>query len=293
MSAAPYTWEAMRALVGEPTCPLDACEICKHLPERCDEDERPAEVKRLVRAGLPEVDADWGSRAFYGCPICHRLYRRDYTAVEHHSYYSSPASTEYTRYTAREVFHELTRDQVTDERFGNALAALEPGLAVEQRTLRVCEAGWYPHHRILQIECGEHRRWVVFSDAGELLPCTLATLSQIAASAPPAGLDQPARAIDYADFVEKVALGERRIVEAFDAIPWRAELADEDRAYIEDLRAASRVEPPQVEARGDRIVIRRWVVDQKRLVCRVLAVSSIGEVTCEDAVIGEAIPVRS
>lgn len=290
LTSVPFTWDEMRAL-GEPTMPLEACEICKQIPGYC-RDEFPDAIRELESAGLLEEDKD---QAWRRCPNCHRLYEWTYSPYEYLAWGSEDAHTTYTRVEARAVFGALTQHRIAHERFGRALAAIDPQLAIDKREIVEHAKDYYPHHRIVRIACRDRRLWIALSDDGDVIPCTLAELAKIAASAPPPDLDQSANAVEYAAVVDHVTseheYGEV-IVDAFTQIPWRAELTAEDRAYIEVLRAASRVEPQHAEQLADHVVVRRWVVAHQKLIFRVLTVWPTGEVRREDAVIGEAIPTH-
>lgn len=285
MPSVPFTWEEMLRF-GESTMPLDACEICKHVPAY-SRDELPELGKlEMIVDTVPHT-------SLYRCPICHRLYQSTYAPYEYLAWGSEDAYTSYLRVEPRDVFRGLTEHRIADDRFGRALAVLVPGLAVEKRAIVDTAKSFFPRHHVVQLACGEDRLWIALSDEGEVVRCTLDELARIAASAPPPKLDHVPAAVEYAGFVDRVTSEDgSSIVESFAEIPWRANLTAEERAYIDELRAASAVEPQHVEQLADRVVVRRWIVARQRLSCRVLTVFPSGEVWREDAVIGEAIPTR-
>src|SRR5512139_1850864 len=124
----------MRAL-GEPTMRLAACEICSDIPDYV-RDDMPSGIGRLESAGLPEDDKN---EAYHRCPLCHRLYRWSYSPYEYLAWGSEDAYTTFSRLDPRALFASLTGHRIADERFARALAALEPGLAVDSR--RVVDHG--------------------------------------------------------------------------------------------------------------------------------------------------------
>jgi DNA-directed RNA polymerase subunit F len=73
---------------------------------------------------------------------------------------------------------------------------------------------------------------------------------------------------------------------------WKWTLTDEEKAQIEHLRATSRVAPEQIERLADRVLVKRWFVENRRLIYRVITIFPDGEVRNEDAVIGENLPVN-
>jgi len=289
----PFTWDEMRARF-EPTMPSAACEICKQLPDQCV-DHFPDAFHRLERADLPQDESEDTFKR-YRCPICHQVYSWSYNIPwnQYDPYNPDLAGTPFTmldRTPAALVFLNLIPYRVADERFGRAFARLCPELDVEKRQC-VDNAQLFRRHLIICIACGDEKRWVAFSHDGDVTACTLAEIARIAAVDPFDGLDDPKRARAYASSVDKATSDDGYIVGRFEEIRWRNDLTAADRAYIEELRSASRVEPEVVEELADRTIVRRWVVAQQRLICRVLTVWPTGAVQREDAVVGEAIPTR-
>lgn len=286
MASVPFTWAEM-LVFGEPTMRLEACEICSQIPAY-SRNNNAGGVGRLESAGLPEDDKH---ESMYRCPLCHQLYQWTYSPYEYLAWGSEDEYTTWVRVEARSVFGRLTRHRVADDRFGRALAAIAPELTVAKRTILEHGKDCFPEHCILKIRCGDDSLWIALSDGGEVVRCTLEALASIAASTPTNSVAPAA----YVDFIDKVTSEYRYgelIVETFDKIPWRAKLTDEERAYIEELRTASRVEPQVVEQLADRFVVRRWIVAHQKLICRVLTLWPTGVVQREDAVIGEAIPTH-
>ena len=142
--------------------------------------------------------------AWHRCRTCHRLYEWQYSPYEYLAWGSEDASATYTRRDAQDVFRSLTTHRIADERFGRALAALNPGLAIDKRYIVESGKDFFPHHHVVRIKCHQRRLWVALSDDGEIIPCTVTELARIAATDPPPELGEPARAVEYADFVKRV-----------------------------------------------------------------------------------------
>lgn len=295
--AVPFTWDEMR-MRFEPTMPTEACEICKQIPSS-SRDDFPDAWKRLESAGLPEQK---DSFARYRCPICHQLYTWSYQ-IPWSGDYDNPATDEQPyamlyREPAYSLFHGLIRGRVADERFGRALAAIEPQLApeIDKRNLIQLGRDFWAHHQVIRIACGEQKRWIALSDEGEVSRCTLAELARIAATDLPQRLDHPVTVLAYATFIDDVTSEYEygcSVVERFENSQGRKEPTAAERAYIEELRLAGRIEPERVEQLADRTLVHRWVVADHKLIRRVLTVWPTGEVQREDAVVVEAIPPHS
>ncbi len=295
MSDAPLTWDEMRAF-GEPTLPRDACAICRAIPDRCGyyekggeiSDDRPPEVQQLVGVGLPDLADD--DVQILRCPTCHGFYRYQHSPYEYLAW-GSEESTSYTRLVARDLFHSywFTRYRVADPRIGRALDAIVPGALANRDVIDFADQTFFPEHCFARVAIADRRLWIALADDAQVTALSEAALAQLVATHPPHGLDQ--RAAAYAELADRVTSEHDVLrVESFDRIPWRRELTAEDRAYIEELRGASRVEPVHVDQLADRVVVRSWVVTQRQLICRVMTVWPSGVVRREDAVIGAAIP---
>ena len=281
----PFTWDEMRARFA-PTMLVEACQICSTLPVS----SRSSEAwRQLESAGLPENP---GSVWRYRCPSCHQLYVRSYQ-IPYDS--ADPYNLELTgesyelleRMPERIAFDEMIAHRVALDQFARALAALDPALDVDQREYRQLGVSFWRGYQLVRIYCVGHERWLLVSEQGELARCTLAEVARLSAKAPPTFHDVAV----YADWVDHVTSSfDHQRVEDFERIPWRHEPSGADRTYIEVLRRASRVAPERVEPLVDRTLVHRWVVDNFRLICRVLTVWPTGVVEREDAVIGEAIP---
>ena len=273
----PKTFAAYRAAC-EPTLPLEACAICTKIPTYCmrfekggdlESDNIPPEAAQLVTL-LGHVQGCRGE--IKRCPTCHRMYWYD------SEYEFLVGGSEDTWQYERKELDELFRSEwfIRYRLVPQDVRDTEPQLFFRQHSLARLEAGWIALH-----------------DEGATMPiASLADIARLAAIDPPADLDQPERAMKYAAIVDRVTSSEHfSVVTWFGGIDWRYTLTDDERAQIEDLRAASRVDKEQAEKLADRVVITCWVVSQRRLICRVLSVFPNGEVRREDAVIGENLPI--
>jgi len=273
----PKTLAAYRAAC-EATLPLEACAICTKIPTYCmrfekggdlESDNIPPEAAQLVTL-LGHVPGCRGE--IKRCPTCHRMYWYD------SEYEFLVGGSEDTWQYERKELDELFRSEwfIRYRLVPQDVRDTEPQLVFRQHSLARLEAGWIALH-----------------DEGATMPiASLDDIARLAAIDPPSDLDQPERAMKYAAIVDRVTSSEYfSVVTWFDGIRWRYTLTDDERAQIEDLRAASRVDKEQAEKLADRVVVTRWVVSQRRLICRVLSVFPNGEVRREDAVIGENLPI--
>jgi uncharacterized C2H2 Zn-finger protein len=298
-----FTLPELLAL-AQPVVALDACAICAHIPGYCSRFEKAGE---LVSDNLPAevgqlegfIDELRGWRGcILRCPTCHRLYRNE--SEYEYLVGGSEDTYSYERVEPEEVFRSdwYTRVRVADQELvGNVLDAACPQHRGQSRHVnKTADQTFYRRHCLVELELGTTRLWLALPDDGTritILTGNLDGLARLAAVDPPGDLEQPERATGYAALADTVTSEHPpRYVSAFDDIPWRTTLDEAERMYIEDLRAASRVEPPRVECHADRCEIQRWLVDQRKLVCRVLTVLRTGEVLRADAVIGDHLPIR-
>ncbi len=298
---APYSLRALREL-ATPLVAVDECAVCKTIPAYCSRFEKGGE---LLSDNIPEAVArlEGFIPALHGwrgsidrCAVCHRLYEYD---VEYEFLIGGSEDTiSYKRIEAEEMFRSVwyTRVRVADQAFvGDVIDAAYPALRGERQYLGATDNRFFRKHCLARLDVAKRKLWVALPDDGS--PITILTghidaLSRIATCDPPPDLERAERALEYAAFADAVTSEQPPLqVGSFDAIPWRSALGPSDRMYIEDLRSASRVEPPLVEPRDDRFDVRSWVVDGQRLICRVMTVLRTGEVHRADAVIGENIPI--
>lgn len=275
----------MRTLAGlraatSPSMPIEACAICSKIPEDCSRfdkggetrnDDIPPETEQLVDY-LGHVDGVRGS--IKRCPTCRRTYWYD-SEYE----FLIGGSEDSWRYTRMEV-DELFRSEWFI-RYRMAPAKLED---VEGQP-------HFRHHALVRLE----GTWRAIDDANATV-MTIASLDdikQLAAIDPPAGLDDPETAMRYSRVVDRVTAPRFQSSMFFSTLGWRHEsqLTGEERAYIKDLQAASRVEKEKATKHDGHVVVTKWGVSEKKLICRHLTVFPSGEVQREDLVIGENLPV--
>ncbi|MEO8704246.1 MAG: hypothetical protein ABI867_29605 [Kofleriaceae bacterium] len=293
----PTTLSELRAFCGEPTCPRDACSICSTIPDYCHKfvkgdtisyDTVPwAAVQQLVPF-IGEIENSSGE--VKRCPECKRMYahQSDYDPMPPAFWVDDEEET--TDTIRRREVEELFRSP-----WFSCLRILRDSRFSGRQTINVEDQQFFRRHVFAEVGFVD-KQWVVLFDEQplEVVDGRLAVLTRVASSERPEGLGERDRAIEYATFADRVTSEYKRgfsYVDAFDSIPWRRELASEDRAQIEDVRAASRVEPMHVGPQADAWLIRRWVIAQQRLICRLLTVLPTGEVRREDAVVGENLPV--
>ncbi len=303
LTTVPVTLSALRTACGEPTMSLEACPICSRIPAHCSRfekggdvqhDDIPPEVSRLEGwiGAIPHRRGE-----IQRCPTCHRLYW--YESEYEFIYGGSEDTYTYRRLSVDQLFHDewFVELRVGGADLARAIRAALPDLPDQPPKLgRIARQEFFTRHDVVEVEVGDEAVWVALADEGQsVLTGDLDALARIAAVAPPKGLDQPARAAAYAELADEITSPDRygflRVV-SFADIPWRAQLTDEERAYIEDLRRASAVKPPQVERVAGGVAVRCWVVAHRKLICRVLTVSPSGALQREDAVIGEMIPTH-
>jgi hypothetical protein len=254
---------------------LAACSICSKIPLHCSRfekggelvgDDIPPEVGKLV-GFLPSLP-HWRGEILR-CPECHRPYWYE------SEYEFLVGGSEDTWTYRRPPPEELFRDGwFIRYRFGAAEV----------------ETSWpqpyFPHHSIAKLK---QAGWMALDDDGER--------TRIASSADlvtlgPVGLNDPKVAIRYLFLVERIDnVRSQYAIKSFDRIAWKSKLTAEEKLQIEDLRAASRVEPETTEQLADRVLVKRWFVQDRRLIYRVITITPDGRVVNEDAVIGEQLPV--
>jgi hypothetical protein len=272
---------------GEPTLRLEDCPICRAIPERC--------YRESVSSLVADYDVDYGDEgrgfdnvppqvaqletfidgdrdALMRCPTCHRLYLR---RIELEFIFARNYSTwSYDRLDADTLFRTQW-----------CVSRRLPDRDVEAIQRSDC----FPRHAIVRLREGP--AWFALDDRNQLIELRSDTLPQLIARDPPRGLDDPARARWYAEFVSEVEDPDVRVVDSIDAIGWRDPLSDEDPEQVDAVRAASRIEAPTSERGDDGIVVRLWIVSKQRLICRIATVRETGDVRLEDAVIVENLPV--
>jgi hypothetical protein len=292
----PTTLSGLRAFCGEPTCPRDACSICSTIPDYCHRfvkgdtvsyDTVPWEAVRQLVTFIGAIENSSGE--VKRCPACHRMFAHQHDYDPMPSAFWVDDEDETTDTIRRREVEELFRSP-----WFSCLRILRDSRFPGRQTIAVEDQPFFSRHVFAEVGFVD-KRWVVLFDEQPLeeLAGRLDVLARVAASEQPPGLGERDRAIEYATFADRVTSDYKRCsyIEAFDTIPWRSELAGEERAQIEDLRAASRIEPMHVEQQADAWLIRRWVIAQQRLICRLVTVLPTGEVRREDAVVGENIPV--
>ena len=283
------TLTSLRALVPEPTIPVDRCEICKHIPRSCSRFEKGGDVEHDNIP--PQVDqlAKIDDRVLR-CPTCNRLYvyEHEYEFI----YGGSEDTYSYQRVTHRELLHDkrILESRVASDELCGAL-----GKPRRKAWYEVTQ--YFAGYCVTPVEVGDDEAiiYIALPDDAPALPMTIETVAQIVASAPLDGLDNEIRLLEYARDVDKWTTEYRYgflRVDKFDDIPWRKDLTDEDRMLIEDLRRASRVKPLHVERIDDRWELRFWVVAERKLICRVLTVWRTGAIEREDAIVGDNIPTH-
>jgi hypothetical protein len=265
--------------VTAPLKAVEACSICSKIPRHCScfeksgelvHDDIPPEVKHL--GSLIAKLGRWRGEILQ-CPECRRAYWHDYE-YEYLAFGSEDTWT-YLRVEPEVMFHD---DWFIRYRLGD----YEVDTAWSQ--------DYFRQHSFAKLESG---RWIALHDEGEVTPIVSpADLVKLAAIDPPVGLEEPKAAKRYLYLVERIDhVTSGNAMTSFDKIRWRSKLTDEDKARIEDLRAASRVEPEQLEKLADRVLVKRWLISDRRLIYRIITVFPNGAVTTEDAVIGEDLPI--
>ncbi len=207
------------------------------------------------------------------CGTCRRLY-----LYEHEYEYLVTGSEDTTSFT-RKDFEEVFR--------GDFFIRYRLGPETVETT-------WpqtvFPQHSIAVLK---DEKWIALHDEGAITPLDPAAgLAALIAIDPPVGLDDRAIATQYLFLVERMRNTQHGYgVSNFNHIRWKWMLTDEEKAEIENLRAISRVEREVVEELDDRVQFTRWTVLDRKLICRVVSVFPNGDITYEDAVIGENLPV--
>lgn len=272
----PLTLQAFRAFCGAPAMAVEACPICRDIPRSCSRFEKGGELQHDTippavgqLQGFLDEQRGWRGNVLR-CPTCHRLYW--YESEYEFLIGGSEDTWSYQRMEVDELFRSpwFTRLRVAPRALGYLKTQ-----------------AFFRGHVFLTFD--QEPTWHALADEG-----TLTALASLDALAAVIALDPPdlTDRLAYATFVDRVTSAHpSRQVDAFDQIAWRERLADDERLRIEDLRAASRVEPERVAERGGSLAITRWVVMDRQLICRVLTVLPSGEVRREDAVVGAAIPV--
>jgi hypothetical protein len=258
---------------GEPTMQFDACDICKAIPKSCsrfvkggdvERDTIPPEADRLV-GFLPEIQQRRGE--VKRCPTCNRMYFYEYEGEFIYGGYEDTYS--YSRLELPELFkHEW--------------------IILQRLSLTSVWVHWQDFFPRALVKING---WQTLDNHNRLEPLTEDVIRELVAANPQHGLEDPERAERFAYIID-LAGGKLERVYFFSTIDWKKPLTDEERIQIADLEAAcGRIEPAEPESVGDRVVIKGWVIVDKKLICRVTTVFPDGRFTREDAVIGENIPV--
>ena len=265
------------------TTPLfaaEACSICSKIPRHCSRfekggelvgDDIPPEVKELGSL-IPSVRG-WRGELLQ-CAQCRSVYWYD-------SEYEFLIGGSEDTWTYRRVDPEtMFRD---DWFIRYRLEGENVDVAWSQTYFR--------HHSFAKLKPAG---WIALHDEGAVTPiASSADLVKLGAIDPLVGLDDPKVARSYLVLVERVDnLPSNYALTKFDHISWKWTPTDEEKVQIEDLRAASRVEPEQTEKLADRVLVKRWFVHERRLIYRIINVFPNGEVKNEDAVIGENLPLN-
>ncbi|MBA3499640.1 MAG: hypothetical protein M4D80_00380 [Myxococcota bacterium] len=269
--------------VSSPTMAIEACEICSKIPKRCsrfekggdvENDDIPPEAERLV----PYLGPVSGHRGeIKRCPTCSRTYWYD------HEYEFIVGGSEDTWAYVRLEPEELFRGEWFIRH------RLEP------RTLGITDVEaqpWFGHHAFVRLD----GVWCALDDdnATTMTIATLDDMARLAVIDPPLGLDDPENAKRYSRLVDRMTSPRFQSSMFFSTLPWKhdRDCNDEERAQIKDLEAASRVERESAVKLDDRVIVTKWGISERRLICRMLTVFPSGEVRREDAVIGENVPVK-
>lgn len=234
---------------------VDACTICRAIPVHCSRlekggelvgDDIPPEVTKLVGFLPPLVG--WRGEILQ-CPECRRPYW--YETEYEYLVGGSEDTWTYRRTPPEELFHD---DWFIRYRLGAD--------AVET----AWSQPYFPAHAIAELK---HAGWVALHDEGERTRLeTSADLVALGA----VGLNDPARCVRYLALVERIDGRRVNALKSFERIAWRSKLTDAEKRQIEELRAASAVEPETTERLADRVRVNLWFVEDRRLVHRVITV---------------------
>jgi hypothetical protein len=266
-----------------PRMALEACEICSKIPARCsrfekggdvENDDIPPEASQLV----PHLGPVSGHRGeIKRCPICDRTYWYD------HEYEFIVGGSEDTWAYVRLELDELFRSEWFI-RYRLAPTSLDLGDVEAQP--------FFPHHAFVRI--GGVWRALDDENAMSMSIATLDDVARLAAIDPPRGLEDPEIALRYSRVIDRMTSPRFRTAMFFSTLPWKhdRDCTDEERAQIKDLEAASRVEREAAVKLADRVIVTKWGISERKLICRMLTVFPSGVVQREDAVIGENVPVK-
>ena len=119
---------------------------------------------------------------------------------------------------------------------------------------------------------------------------------EMARTDPPRNLDLPSHARAYATFCGEMtsdAEGGEQSVDSFDQIPFRTSLAPAERELIKALRVkhAADIHAPKLEKTAAGFVLEMWMVSRSRLIHRKVVVPRSGQLTREEHVLADPIPV--
>lgn len=269
--------DAFRAHCGAPTMPLEQCPICSNLPERCTQaDEEPTAMERLEHFIGENVRR---------CPTCRRLYSYDSQSFGNDIYTGNDNAWQLERCSVEVLFD---RKWCVQQR------------VPEHRVDAIRSDRFFPNHVL--VELGSEL-WAALDANNQLVMLdshdAIVRLIDIDPPSVIADVDLAKRYVLFIDEIERP--GDKR-PDYFEYIFMRDELTAEETQQIEDARAATGLptmaSPPNfidmratAERDGDRLLVRSWVMSQKRLICRWLTLQPNGRVTVKDAVIAENLPI--
>ncbi len=193
------------------------------------------------------------------------------------------------------------------------LAALQQGVAAQLPwfaprasagvSAELITQPFFTYHRIVevmsQLPHPAQSVHVAFLPTGQVcvLTANLAGFCGMASVDPPQALTDPQTALIYANMAdywttENTAYGEL-LLNAFDEIPWHAELDEVDQMVVETLEetVAQHVAPPQAELQGGVWVVNKWILTGARLLRRNLMIYQDGQVARHDEQMDKELPV--
>jgi len=161
---------------------------------------------------------------------------------------------------------------------------------------------WWRRHRLVEVHSPMPMPAVglpvVFVPGGAIrvLRGHLEHVVEMARTDPPKNLDLPSHARAYATFCGELTTdaqwGELP-VDSFDQIPFRTSLSPAERDQIHALRVkhAADIHAPKLEKTAAGFVLEAWMVSRSRLIHRKIVVPRSGQLTREERVLADPIPV--